>query len=129
MWDQGRVHYTSDEIWFQPSAHEDEMMSKNWLFNVLKTSSSSEKVLDITAKTNDKKSELSVYVVNLSDQPQEAVINIDGFKYNSKAQVWTLGDCALTDYNTVEEKNKVAPKASTMKMKRKNTSHVNTLIR
>lgn len=123
MWDQGRVHYTSDEIWFQPSAHEDEMMSKNWLFNVLKTSSSSEKVLDITAKTNDKKSELSVYVVNLSDQPQEAVINIDGFKYNSKAQVWTLGDCALTDYNTVEEKNKVAPKTSTMKMKRKNTKY------
>ena len=123
MWDQGRVHYTSDEIWFQPSAHEDEMMSKNWLFNVLKTSSSSEKILDITAKTNDKKSELSVYVVNLSDQPQEAVINIDGFKYNSKAQVWTLGDCALTDYNTVEEKNKVAPKTSTMKMKRKNTKY------
>ncbi len=123
MWDQGRVHYTSDEIWFQPSAHEDEMMSKNWLFNVLQANSSAEKVLDITAKTNDKKSELSIYVVNLSDQPQEATLNIDGFKYNSKAQVWTIGDCALTDYNTVEEKNKVAPKISTMKMKRKNTKY------
>ena len=123
MWDQGRVHYTSNEIWFQPSAYEDEMMSKNWLFNVLETSSSQEKVLDITAKTNDKKSELSIYVVNVTDQPQEAVINIDGYKYGSSAQVWTIGGCELTDYNTVEEKDKVAPKTTTMKMKRKNTKY------
>ena len=123
MWDQGRVHYTSDEIWFQPSAHEDEMMSKNWLFNVLETSSSQEKVLDITAKTNDKKSELSIYVVNVTDQPQEAVINVDGYKYASTASVWTIGGCELTDYNTVEQKDKVAPKTSTMKMKRKNTKY------
>lgn len=123
MWDQGRVHYTSNEIWFQPSAHEDEMMSRNWLFNVLETSSSEEKVLDITAKTNDKKSELSIYVVNLSDQPKEAVINVDGYKYKSNATVWTLGGCELTDYNTVEEKDKVAPKLSKMKMKSKNTKY------
>lgn len=124
MWDQGRVHYSSNEIWFQPSAHEDEMMSKNWLFNVLESSSSAEKVLDITAKTNDKKSELSIYVVNLSDQPKEAVINVDGYNFKSNASVWTLGGCELTDYNTVEEKDKVAPKITQMKMKRKNTKYI-----
>ena len=123
MWDQGRVHYTSNEIWFQPSAHEDEMMSSNWLFNVLESSSSEEKTLDITAKTNDKKSELSIYVVNLSDQPKEAIINVEGYKYKSSASVWTLGGCELTDYNTVEEKDKVAPKLSKMKMKGKNTKY------
>lgn len=123
MWDQGRVHYTSNEIWFQPSAHEDEMMSKNWLFNVLESSSSEDKVLDITAKTNDDKSELSIYVVNITDKPREAVINIDGYKYASSAKVWTIGGCELTDYNTVEEKDKVAPKTSKMKMKKKDTKY------
>ena len=123
MWDQGRVHYTSNEIWFQPSAHEDEMMSRNWLFNVLESTSSSDKVLDITAKTNDKKSELSIYIVNLSDQPKEAIINVEGYDYKSSATVWTLGGCELTDYNTVEEKDKVAPKLGKMKMKRKNTKY------
>lgn len=123
MWNQGRVHYTSNEIWFQPSAHEDEMMSRNWLFNVLESTSSSDKELDITAKTNDKKSELSIYVVNISDQPKEAIINVEGYDYKSSATVWTLGGCELTDYNTVEEKDKVAPKLSKMKMKRKNTRY------
>lgn len=122
MWDQGRVHYTSNEIWFQPSAHEDEMMSRNWLFNVLE-SSSTDNVLDITAKTNDNRSELSIYVVNLSDQPKEAVINVEGYNYKSSATVWTLGGCELTDYNTVEEKDKVAPKLSKIKMKRKDTKY------
>lgn len=121
MWDQGRVHYTSDEIWFQPSAHEDEMMSRNWLFNVVEATSSEDKILDVTAKTNDDRSELSIYVVNLSDQPQEAVINIEGGRYASKAQIWTIGGCELTDYNTVDEKDKVAPVTATFKMKNKNT--------
>ena len=123
MWDQGRVHYTSNEIWFQPSAHEDEMMSKNWLFNVLEATSSKDEILDVTAKTNDKKSELAIYVVNLSDQPQHAVINIEGYKYQSKAQTWMIGDCELTDYNTVEEKDKVAPKKGTTKMSGKNSKY------
>lgn len=123
MWDQGRVHYTSNEIWFQPSAHEDEMMSKNWLFNVVEATSSKDEILDVTAKTNDKKSELAIYVVNLSDQPQQAVINIEGYKYQSKAQTWMIGDCELTDYNTVEEKDKVAPKKGSTKMSGKNSKY------
>lgn len=123
MWDQGRVHYTSDEIWFQPSAYEDQMMSSNWLFNVLEATSSNQ-VVDVTAKTNDEKSELAVYMVNLSDQPQEVVINIDGCRYGSRASVWQIGGCDLTDYNTVEDKLRVAPTTSTMRVKSKNTKMV-----
>lgn len=113
MWDQGRVHYTSNEIWFQPSAYEDEMMSNNWLFNVLDATSSQDKKLDVTAKTNDDKSELSIYVVNITNQPQKATINIDGYKFQSRAKIWTIGGCELTDYNTVEAKETVAPKIET----------------
>ena len=118
MWDQGRVHYTSNEIWFQPSAYEDEMMSNNWLFNVLDATSSQDKKLDVTAKTNDDKSELSIYVVNITNQPQKATINIDGYKFQSRAKIWTIGGCELTDYNTVEAKETVAPKIETVRIKR-----------
>lgn len=123
MWDQGRVHYTSNEIWFQPSAYEDEMMSNNWLFNVLDATSSQDKKLDVTAKTNDDKSELSIYVVNITDQPQKATINIDGYKFQSRAKIWTIGGCELTDYNTVEAKETVAPKIETVRIKSKNTQY------
>lgn len=123
MWDQGRVHYTSNEIWFQPSAYEDEMMSNNWLFNVLDATSSQDKKLDVTAKTNDDKSELSIYVVNITNQPQKATINIDGYKFQSRAKIWTIGGCELTDYNTVEAKETVAPKIETVPIKSKNTQY------
>ena len=123
MWDQGRVHYTSNEIWFQPSAYEDEMMSNNWLFNVLDATSSQDKKLDVTAKTNDDKSELSIYVVNITNQPQKATINIDGYKFQSRAKIWTIGGCELTDYNTVEAKETVAPKIETVPIKCKNTQY------
>ena len=76
MWDQGRIHYTPDAIWFQPSAHIDEMMMKTWKPNVVQ-SSSSDQSLDVTAKINDAKTEMTIYVANMSDQPQAAILNIE----------------------------------------------------
>jgi len=110
MWDQGRIHYTSDTIWFQPSAFVDEMMMQTWKPNVVNAMSSVDSVLDVTAKINDAKNEMSIYVVNLSDKPQDAVININNFKYKAKADVITIGDCELTEYNTYDNMNNVAPK-------------------
>jgi len=48
--------------------------------------------------------------VNLSNTPQQAVINVAGFKFGGKAQTWTIGDCELTGFNTVDNKTAVAPK-------------------
>jgi len=110
MWDQGRIHYTSDTIWFQPSAFVDEIMMQTWKPNVVKTVSSVDSVLDVTAKINDVKNEMTIYVVNLSDKPQDAVINISNFKYKTKADVITIGDCDMTEYNTYDNMNNVAPK-------------------
>ncbi|RYY20185.1 MAG: hypothetical protein EOP41_09235, partial [Sphingobacteriaceae bacterium] len=112
MWDQGRFHYTSNEMWLQPSAYIDEKMAGNWLPNVVETTSSKENVLDITAKINDQKDELSIYVVNITDTPQQALINVGDFKFNGKAQIWTIGDCALTELNTIANKKNVVPKTS-----------------
>jgi alpha-L-arabinofuranosidase len=123
MWDQGRVHYTASEIWFQPSAFIDEKMSAEWKPNVILASSSCDSLLDVTAKINDKKDSLSIYVVNLSDKPMNAVMNVNGFKYAGKAQTWMIGDCELTGRNTVDNKLAVAPKKGTMVFAKKKASY------
>jgi len=123
MWDQGRVHYTSNEIWFQPSAFIDEKMSKDWLPIVVEAISSKDSLLDVTAKINEKKDSLTIYVVNLSDKPQEGIINVAGFKFGSKAQTWTIGDCELNAFNTVDNKTAVSPKTGVIAYKKKDMKY------
>lgn len=124
MWDQGRIHYTADTIWFQPSAHIDEIIKDTWKSNVVETISSADSLLDVTSKINDSKDELTLYVVNLSENPQEAVININNFKYKNRAEVITIGDCELTEYNTYENMNNVVPVYSKATFRGKNTKYV-----
>jgi len=119
MWDQGQVHYTSSEIWFQPSAYIDEMMSTNWLPNIVEATSSIDSILDVTDKINDLKDSLSIYVVNLSDTIQKAVINVAGYKFSGKANIWFIGGCELTGLNTVENKEAVAPKTGSIVFNKK----------
>lgn len=123
MWDQGRIHFTADTIWFQPSAHIDEMMMKTWKPNVVATTSSDE-ALDITAKINDQKTEMTIYVANMSDQPREAVLNIDHFRFKPKAEIQTIGGCELTEYNTRDNMNNVVFKPSQATFTRKNTHYL-----
>lgn len=122
MWDQGRIHYTADTIWFQPSAHIDEMMMKTWKPNVVQTTSS-DKALDITAKVNDQKTEMTIYVANMSNEPRQAILNIRDFRFNPKAEVYTIGDCELTEYNTYENMNNVVFKPSKINVARKNAKY------
>lgn len=123
MWDQGRIHYNSHAIWFQPSAYIDEAMIINWLPNVMETGSSDEAMLDITAKMDDAGNTLSLYIVNLSDQPKDAVIHIDNFPYKGKAKVWTIGGCELDETNTDKNMYNVIPKTSQVSLARKNAKY------
>jgi len=123
MWDQGRVHYTSDEIWFQPSAYIDEKMSKDFLPVVVEASSSKESILDITAKVSADRDSLSIYVVNLNDSAQTAILNIADFRFRGKASTWMIGDCKLNTLNTLSNKEAIAPKTGTMTFSRKDTKY------
>jgi hypothetical protein len=123
MWDQGRIHFNADTLWFQPSAHIDEMMSKTWKPIVVKATSSDEKALDITAKINDGKTEMTVYVANMSDREQKAVLNIEGFSFRSRAEVQTIGGCELTESNTCENKENVVFKPSVANIKKKDAKY------
>ncbi|MBN2863430.1 MAG: hypothetical protein JXN62_09735 [Bacteroidales bacterium] len=123
IWNQGRVHYTSNEVWFQPSAYIDEKISKEWQPIIVEATSSKESVLDITAKTNAKGDSLSICVVNLNDSAQTAIINVADFKFRSKANIWTIGDCELTTLNTVNNKEAVVPKTSVMTIRNKDAQY------
>ena len=123
MWDQGRIHYNSHEIWFMPSAYIDEELSKHWFTNVVKSSSSDEKTLDVTAKLSDKGDSLFIYIANISEYDQPAVIDVENFKYKSRAEVWSIGGCDLTETNSVDNKKNVAPKTSKVTLPRKNARY------
>ncbi|MDR0896032.1 MAG: hypothetical protein LBN06_12185 [Prevotellaceae bacterium] len=123
MWDQGRIHYTTNEIWFQPSAYIDEKMVTDFLPDVVEATSSVDSLLDVTAKMSADRKTLAVMVVNLSDQPQASVINLGGFKQSGKANVWSIGDCDLTAWNTVEAKETVAPKVKNVSLNGKNIKY------
>ncbi len=122
MWDQGRIHYTSDTLWFQPSACIDEMMMKTWKPNVVETGSSDE-VLDIMAKVNDEKTEMTIYVANMGDQPREAVLNIEGFSFKAKAEVQTIGGCSLTESNAYGNTENVVFRPSQAKIAKKDAKY------
>jgi hypothetical protein len=124
MWDQGRIHYNSHTIWYMPSAYIDEKMSKNWLPNVMKSSSNNEHEIDITAKMDDAGKTLALYIVNLSDQPQEAILNIQNFRHKGKADVWVIGDCDLNESNTGKDMFNVVPKTSQTNFAQKNAKFI-----
>lgn len=121
-WNQGRIHFLADTLWFQPSAHIDEMMMKTWKPDVVATESS-DPVLDITAKTDSGKKELTLYVANLGDRPREAVLDLRGFNFRGKAEIQTIGGCGLTEYNTYDRKENVVFRASTGKFSSKGTRY------
>lgn len=124
MWDQGRIHYTSDAMWFQPSAYIDQKMSAHWLPIVLEATSSADSLLDVTAKTNRTADTLSVYVVNLTDTPQAAQLHLADFVARGKSEVWTLGNCPLNTVNTYREQQKIVPKERQIVLKKNGTEYV-----
>jgi len=98
-------------------------MTADWLPNVVEATSSRDSVLDVTAKMNDTKDSLAIYVVNITDTPLQAVINVNDFAFTTNAQTWTIGDCGLKELNTVENKKNVAPKTGEAAFTNNGTSY------
>ncbi|MDR3309382.1 MAG: hypothetical protein LBS80_05460, partial [Tannerella sp.] len=119
----GRIHFTADTLWFQPSAHIDEMISRTWKNTVIQATSSDEKTLDITAKLSDDRREMTIYVANMTDKPRQALINIEGFNFKSRSEVQTIGDCDLNESNTYNNKENVVFKRSEAVIAKKNSRY------
>lgn len=122
-WDQGRIHYTSDAMWFMPSAYIDEKISSDWHLNVVEATNSDEAALDVTAKLSDDGKSMQLCVVNLSADPKNATINMNGFSCKSKAESWVIGGCERNETNTYENQKNVAPVIGTVKADRKNWAY------
>jgi len=84
MWDQGRIHFTPDQIFFQPSYYVDRMFADEWL-PVVVESRSERKGIDAVAKKNADGSVLAVYLANADTEPVKARLEVKGFEFNAAA--------------------------------------------
>lgn len=67
---------------------------------------------------------MTVYVANMSDRPQQAVISVDNFHMKSKTDAYIIGDCELTEYNTYHNQDNVVFKKVQVRISGKNIKHV-----
>jgi hypothetical protein len=113
LWTQGNIYYTQDRVWFQPAWYVDQMVARNWAPLALAVEgNSSSSPLDLYAgKTPDGKS-LVLRIVNVTDQPVEAEIAVQGWQpTDPNADIEELTG-NLEDYNTLEQPLLIAPSLS-----------------
>jgi alpha-L-arabinofuranosidase len=109
-WDQAQIFFTPSKVWFQPAYYVDQMITRNWVPNVLGTTVESPKeALDVTAKKSDDSRILTVQVVNVENFDVSALIALNGFKpLNEVARVEELKG-KLSAENTLEEPLNLVP--------------------
>lgn len=82
-------------------------MMQTWKPIVVETASACDSLLDITAKVNEKITEMTLYVANMSEKEQPIVVTLDHFKMKSVTDAQVIGSCELTAYNTYDKQNNV----------------------
>ncbi|TWU37438.1 alpha-L-arabinofuranosidase C-terminal domain-containing protein [Novipirellula artificiosorum] len=107
VWNQGRIHFTPDQIFYQPSYYVDRMFGVEWLPVVL-NAKSSEPLLDVTAKTNSKGDVLTLYLANIGAEAVDATLDIEGFTPTG-VEVTRIGSPDLEAANTPENPDLIVP--------------------
>ena len=106
-WNQGQIHFDEKSVWGTPPYYVQRMNVENFLPRVVKTSK--QKNLIISAATDERNSDLAIYITNTSDGWVRSKIDIANFKGNLKsAKVWELYG-KLTDTNTSDNPKNIAP--------------------
>jgi hypothetical protein len=115
-WDQGLLFLNPSQVWLQPPGYVTQMLSRNYLPEVVKCEVSAAKgKLDVTAKRSEDRSTLVLQVVNVSDQAMTTTIQIEGFSAaNSAAEVTELSG-PLDAVNTADKPNAIVPRRSERK--------------
>ena len=108
VWDQGRIHFTPSEFFYQASYYVDRMFADEWLPVVLNAESSDPK-LDVTVKQSEDGKVLTLYVTNLRDQPTKAELKVKGFQ-PSNTSVLRIGSPNLEMRNSVDHPDKIISK-------------------
>jgi alpha-L-arabinofuranosidase len=107
VWDQGRIHFTPAQVFFQPSYYVDRMFADEWLPLVLGAECESTTV-DVLAKKSRDGKVLTLYLANLAPLPQTTTIQLDGF-LPARAEVVRIHSSELSERNAPEEPKRIAP--------------------
>jgi alpha-L-arabinofuranosidase len=113
VWDQGRIHFTSTNLVFQPSYYIDRMFADEWLPVILDAQCDS-KVVDVLAKMSHDGKVLALYILNLAEHPVGISFALRGFVPQAVNGL-QLTAPALTAKNSPENPALVAPRAVELK--------------
>lgn len=109
-WDQGLLFLNPSQVWLQPPGYVTQMFARNFQPQRIPCQvSGSEGILDVAAKKSSDGRTLVLQVVNPTDQPAPAVINLAGYSPTRDIARVTELSGALTDRNTAENPRAVVP--------------------
>ena len=109
-WDQGLLFLNPDHVWLQPPGYVTLMISRNYQPLLVKSEVKSPgDVLDASVKRSEDNKTVVLQVVNVSEQPTTATINLAGFIPSlSVAEVETLAG-PLDARNTADQPEIIKP--------------------
>lgn len=111
-WNQGLLFLSPDKVWLQPTGYVTQMISKHWQPFLLQSSvSNDDGSLDVTAKSSEDGTIITLQVANVSARPLTADLQIQNPSIqHKKASVKELsGQLAAT--NTRENPSAITPRA------------------
>ncbi len=109
-WDQGQVFFTSSQVWGMPPYYAQQMASANHQpLRVASETQSLGDALDVLATRSDDGSTLVLKVVNLSDKPHRAKIDIAGTAGTATDAEATTLTGTLAELNPPENPGKIRP--------------------
>ncbi len=107
IWDQGRIHYTPSQIFFQPSYYVDRMLGDEWLPLVVQADCADPR-LDVLARKSRNGNVVTLHVVNLAAGPVQTTLRLAGFRPR-ESDVTCLASGSLDARNTPDAPTHVAP--------------------
>lgn len=107
-WNQGRIHFTPTQIFYQASYYVDRLYADEWLPAVVQAACDVP-TLDVLAKKSADGRVLALYLVNIAEEPVTAVLNLDGFT-PAAAAVTRLHAPNLNVQNTAEKPDAITPR-------------------
>lgn len=111
LWTQGNFDYTPGRLWYQASYHVQKMVADAWAPDVHEVVSAAPRgTVDVFAARTEDGRKLVVRAVNLTKEPREIALGVDGFAPTRPvARMVTLAHDDLLDSNTAETPELIAP--------------------
>jgi alpha-L-arabinofuranosidase len=110
-WDQGLLFLNPSQVWLQPPGYVTRMIARAYEPRVLDARVESGTPLDVTATASQDGRTIVIQVVNASDKPVTAAIDLDGFSpMKGMAEVNELAGPLDAD-NTARDTQRIMPRA------------------